>query len=103
MPFLTHHFLTLQTEVSAFAPVLEGQNLRYCGVGAGYDDVIINGNLDELKVCVGCGANQEHLLDSCAIVRCVLREGGHHHRCRFVSAFNGCLVGVHCDTYRCRG
>ena len=30
--------------------VAEGQNLRYCGIGAGYDDVIINGNLDELKV-----------------------------------------------------
>jgi len=32
--------------------VVEGQNLRYCGIGAGYDDVIIDGNLDELKVCV---------------------------------------------------
>lgn len=27
----------------------EGQQLRYCGVGAGFDDVIIDGNLDELK------------------------------------------------------
>ena len=34
--------------------VAEGQNLRYCGIGSGYDDVIIHGNLDELKVCVGC-------------------------------------------------
>ncbi|KAI0090249.1 hypothetical protein BDY19DRAFT_939199 [Irpex rosettiformis] len=27
----------------------QGQQLRYCGVGAGFDDVIIDGNLDELK------------------------------------------------------
>jgi len=27
----------------------QGQNLRYCGVGFGYDDIIIDGNLDELK------------------------------------------------------
>jgi len=27
----------------------QGQNLRYCGIGTGYEDVIINGNLDELK------------------------------------------------------
>ncbi|KAF9790471.1 hypothetical protein BJ322DRAFT_1104126 [Thelephora terrestris] len=27
----------------------QGQNLRYCGIGAGYDDVIIDGSLDELK------------------------------------------------------
>jgi len=46
--------LILPTEVDVFAPVLEGQNLRYCGVGAGYDDIIINGNLDELKVCIEC-------------------------------------------------
>ena len=29
-----------------------GQNLRYCGIGAGYDDIVIDGNLDELKVRV---------------------------------------------------
>lgn len=29
--------------------VPEGQQLRYCGVGAGFDDIIIDGNLDELK------------------------------------------------------
>lgn len=28
----------------------EGQQLRYCGVGAGFDDVIIDGNPDEMKV-----------------------------------------------------
>jgi hypothetical protein len=38
--------------------VLEGQNLRYCGIGAGYDDVIINGNLDELKVSWGSRRNR---------------------------------------------
>ncbi|KAI0806103.1 hypothetical protein BC629DRAFT_1282845 [Irpex lacteus] len=27
----------------------QGQQLRYCGVGAGFEDVIIDGNLDELK------------------------------------------------------
>ncbi|KAI0714432.1 hypothetical protein C8T65DRAFT_644304 [Cerioporus squamosus] len=27
----------------------QGQQLRYCGVGAGFDDVIIDGNPDELK------------------------------------------------------
>ena len=32
--------------------VIEGQNLRYCGIGTGYEDIIIDGNLDELKVCV---------------------------------------------------
>ena len=28
----------------------EGQQLRYCGVGAGYEDIIIDGSLDDLKV-----------------------------------------------------
>lgn len=27
----------------------QGQNLRYCGIGTGFDDVIINGDLNELK------------------------------------------------------
>ena len=27
----------------------EGQQLRYCGVGAGFDDVIIDGDADALK------------------------------------------------------
>jgi len=27
----------------------QGQNLRYCGNGAGYDDIFIDGDLDELK------------------------------------------------------
>ncbi|KAG9050755.1 hypothetical protein FS837_002699 [Tulasnella sp. UAMH 9824] len=27
----------------------QGMNLRYCGIGEGWDDVIIKGNLDELK------------------------------------------------------
>ncbi|EMD31273.1 hypothetical protein CERSUDRAFT_89128 [Gelatoporia subvermispora B] len=27
----------------------QGQQLRYCGVGAGFDDVIINGSTDEMK------------------------------------------------------
>ncbi|KAI0703812.1 hypothetical protein BC835DRAFT_1262345 [Cytidiella melzeri] len=27
----------------------QGSQLRYCGVGAGFDDVIVDGNLDELK------------------------------------------------------
>ena len=88
--------------MDVFAPVLEGQNLRYCGVGAGYDDIIINGNPDELKVCGMC-ANQEHLLNSCAIVRRILREGGHNCRRRFVSGFDGCPMGVRDDTYPCCG
>ena len=29
---------------------VEGQQLRYCGVGAGFDDVYIDGNPEELKV-----------------------------------------------------
>lgn len=28
----------------------EGQQLRYCGLGAGYDDIIIHGNIGEMKV-----------------------------------------------------
>ena len=28
---------------------VEGQQLRYCGVGAGYDDVIIDGSTEEMK------------------------------------------------------
>ena len=28
----------------------EGQQLRYCGVGAGFDDVIVDGDLDAMKV-----------------------------------------------------
>ncbi|KZT42177.1 hypothetical protein SISSUDRAFT_1041805 [Sistotremastrum suecicum HHB10207 ss-3] len=27
----------------------QGSQLRYCGIGAGFDDVIVDGNLDELK------------------------------------------------------
>jgi len=27
----------------------QGQGLRYCGLGFGYDDVVVDGNLDELK------------------------------------------------------
>ncbi|EGN99078.1 hypothetical protein SERLA73DRAFT_181877 [Serpula lacrymans var. lacrymans S7.3] len=27
----------------------QGQQLRYCGLGSGYDDIIINGNPDEMK------------------------------------------------------
>ncbi|KAJ7352440.1 hypothetical protein DFH08DRAFT_858938 [Mycena albidolilacea] len=27
----------------------QGQNIRYCGIGSGFDDVFINGNVDELK------------------------------------------------------
>ncbi|THG96203.1 hypothetical protein EW026_g5580 [Hermanssonia centrifuga] len=30
----------------------QGQQLRYCGVGAGFDDVIVDGNLDEMKFVV---------------------------------------------------
>ena len=30
----------------------EGQQLRYCGVGAGFDDTIVDGNLDALKFVV---------------------------------------------------
>lgn len=32
------------------ALAVEGQNLRYCGTGTGYDSISIDGNLDELKV-----------------------------------------------------
>jgi hypothetical protein len=31
---------------------VEGQQLRYCGNGVGYDDVIIKGNPDDMKVSV---------------------------------------------------
>ncbi|KAJ7454778.1 hypothetical protein FB451DRAFT_1279347 [Mycena latifolia] len=27
----------------------QGQNIRYCGIGSGYDDIFIKGNIDELK------------------------------------------------------
>jgi hypothetical protein len=30
--------------------LLEGQQLRYCGIGTKFEDVIIQGNPDELKV-----------------------------------------------------
>ena len=33
----------------------EGQQLRYCGVGAGFDDVIVDGNLEEMKVRLQTG------------------------------------------------
>lgn len=29
---------------------VEGQQLRYCGIGVGYDDIIIKGNPEEMKV-----------------------------------------------------
>lgn len=34
---------------------LEGQQLRYCGFGADYDDVIIHGDPGEMKVSDMCG------------------------------------------------
>ncbi|EKM58472.1 uncharacterized protein PHACADRAFT_252817 [Phanerochaete carnosa HHB-10118-sp] len=30
----------------------QGQQLRYCGVGAGFDDIIVDGNLEEMKFVV---------------------------------------------------
>lgn len=33
---------------------LEGQQLRYCGLGVDYDDVIIHGNPGEMKVSDVC-------------------------------------------------
>lgn len=54
----------------------EGQQLRYCGVGAGYEDVIIDGDLDAMKVraCdrICCAV---WLIWSRRAVCCVLREG----------------------------
>lgn len=29
----------------------QGQQLRYCGVGAGFDDIIIDGSTEAMKVC----------------------------------------------------
>ncbi len=40
----------LETAIHAHEGRTEGQQLRYCGVGAGFDDVIIDGNPDEMKV-----------------------------------------------------
>lgn len=37
--------------LTSFSPCAEGQQLRYCGVGVGFDDVYIDGNPAELKVC----------------------------------------------------
>jgi hypothetical protein len=33
---------------------IEGQQLRYCGVGAGFDDIIVDGDLEAMKVCSIC-------------------------------------------------
>lgn len=41
---------TLCVITPMFICVAEGQQLRYCGIGHKYDDVIIKGNVDELKV-----------------------------------------------------
>lgn len=71
--------------------IVEGQNLRYCGIGAGYDDIVINGNLDELKVRVGSDVDRERLPNNRAIVHRVLREGRRHRRRRLVSIFNSSL------------
>ncbi|ELU42680.1 flavoprotein [Rhizoctonia solani AG-1 IA] len=35
-----------------WSALVEGQQLRYCGIGAGHEDVIIKGNPDEMKVSV---------------------------------------------------
>ena len=32
--------------------IIEGQQLRYCGYGANYDDIFIKGDPNELKVLV---------------------------------------------------
>lgn len=53
----------------------EGQQLRYCGVGAGFDDVIVDGNVDELKVRVLATCEQVHMLTCRLAVCCVLCEG----------------------------
>ena len=68
--------------------VAEGQNLRYCGIGTGFDDVIITGNLDELKVCIGLRANRNcpSFLHHSTVHR-ILREGRRHCRHRCVSNF----------------
>ena len=60
MPFPTYHPLIRFAEVDVVpVSVVEGQNLRYCGIGAGYDDVVITGDLDELKVRASCVATEK--------------------------------------------
>lgn len=51
-PPFWNYYLIWFAYVGVFFRGVEGQNLRYCGVGHGHDDVFIDGNLDELKVCV---------------------------------------------------
>lgn len=41
--------VTLATRASSDRHA-EGQQLRYCGVGAGYDEVFVDGSADEMKV-----------------------------------------------------
>ncbi|CAL1716035.1 unnamed protein product [Somion occarium] len=43
----------------------QGQQLRYCGVGAGFDDVIVDGNLDELKFVVYYLKQNKYATRSC--------------------------------------
>ena len=42
---------------------LEGQQLRYCGSGVGYDDVIIDGNPEEMKVGRCVDTREDPIID----------------------------------------
>ncbi len=56
---------------------VEGQQLRYCGVGAGFEEVIIDGNLDELKVGISFRMTYNFDVKSCRyLVRRLLCQGG---------------------------
>lgn len=50
---------------------VEGQQLRYCGIGEGYDDIIIQGSPDEMKVwrfTIFAAGNMYHSADVRAVV-----------------------------------
>lgn len=82
----------IRFKLTHFHNCSEGQQLRYCGSGFGYDDIIIKGNPDDMKVCLPVSRVDE--MHWCGnIVHCLLRQRRQSHCCIHVSVL---LVRVIC-------
>ena len=68
---VSHHF---SRRLKKDSLLVEGQQLRYCGVGHGYDRVIIKGNVDEMKVRLATLCDAAYTDLNSALVHRVLRQ-----------------------------
>lgn len=57
--------------IHAHGECIEGQQLRYCGIGVGFEDVIIDGNPEEMKVRRLCSQLTTVLYDAYTFVQFV--------------------------------